>query len=513
MMNARLNQLLVIFIWLSAACLTLAAPGDSQERKGCRPVIDPENPRRMILIEPDGSSIPYLHIGRSAYQLLNFHRHVDAFLEDAEASGADTLRIFLVADWRYPWAGKWFANPWNTDPGTPKNAGDPEKFWWQEFDEQPGGYWDRLDSVLTKMAEREMVAELCLFDHFTMARLERDYPGEAIPFLVRMGSEKDDGRLRCLLDRLALSLQDHSNVILEIGNQIAAAWTRPGCAPGTDIPLMIAPRAGDDMDCALWMYDIANYLRDKFPKDRAPLMTNSARWKADIFFELTLKDGWNAPVSFHSDRTSDQWYLWNWNALQGPTGVNSGLLKTYAFPFIDNEPMTYGEKDRTGFTDGNPGKFRYHAWITAMAGGYHTYHSMAGINTDPDRALTEKQRAGQAYLPVFAAFWKSHSAIFNRLITRHDIVFQPETDKRRAFCAATPDIDCVMVYLLKTGEADNGELVLYMPVEGYSAKWLHTGSGEMTAAKVKTVRGTLSVSLDNAPWNDRDVLLILERKP
>ena len=469
---------------------------------------DPEHLHKMIKITGEGRQIPYYHIGRSAYLLLDSHCRTELFLEDAAASGADTLRVFLTGDWRS--IQKWNVNPWLHCPGMSESETGQNVPWWREFDESPNGYWHRLDQLLTQMEQRGMVAELALFDHFTFAMLEHEFPGEAVPFFSRIGSERDDGRLIAFLDRLILALQNHGNVIIEIGNQVCTAWFRHEIHLASGTPFDFVPERNNDLNCALWMKDIADYIRDHFGSTPVPMITNSSRFDRDMFFELTLVDGWNCPVSFHSNR-GNAWWKWNWKAMIGRRDLNAGLWLRYSFPFVDNEPMKYGEKDSYGLTDSHAERFRNYAWISAIAGVYHTYHSVWGSATIPDRQLTPKQRAGAAYLPAFAGFVTDPVNEFHRLEPSPGTVQFVSNPAVETFAAAGNDRSIIAVYLLSSREKSRTELRLKDSLAGYKVILLDPATGKnISVSQKQTAEGT-ELTIPKSAWQGND-LLIYARK-
>ena len=466
---------------------------------------DPDDPHKLVKVGADGQKTPYYHIGRSAYLLMNPYCPVTEFLDDAAASGADTLRIFLIADWRY--VGKWVLNPWQEYPGDHSNGDLP---WWQGFDESPGGYWQRLDQLLTEMEHRGMVAEISIFDHFTFARLEHEFPGEAVPFFSRIGSEQDDGRLTALLDRLIRSLQNHGNVIVEVGNQICMAWFRHEIHRGTGTVLDFIPQKNDDLHCALWMKDVADYFRNHFGSSPVPLLTNSSRFNADHFFELTLVDGWNCPVSYHSNRDRE-WWKWNWNAMIGKPNLNSGLYNRFDLPFVDNEPMKFGDRSMPGLTESDPDRLRYYAWISAMSGVYHTYHSIWGSTTVPDRQLTAAQRAGAAYLPIFSRFVKDPANQFHRLHPSPGLVKSVSPEDVETFSATGKNRDVFAVYLLRKNKPNRTILRFREPMTGYKMFLFDTASGKKRRLTKKNLISDTEVIIPATAWKGSDILFYANR--
>ncbi len=500
------------------AVLFLISSHSAEGKKKCNPgsvsksdfrvMQDPSDPHKMISLEGVSEFKPYFHIGRSAYLLLDPECAVDDFLDDACKSGADTLRIFLTGDWRS--IRPWNVNPWRQRPGTIRSEGDPQKPWWNEFDESENGYWNRLDKLLMKMNARNMVAELCLFDHATFARLESEYPGESVPFFHRMGSEMDDGRLVAFLDRLLEALNPHGNVIIEIGNQITTAWFRHEVIRNTKIVMDFAPRRDDRLHCSLWMKDIADYLRENRRAGTSPPITNSSRFAEDHFFELTLTDGWNCPVSFHSGRMGD-WWKWNWKAMIGRKGRNSGMYLRYPFPFIDNEPMKFSDEDYRGLASSDAEKFRFYAWISAMAGVYHTYHSKWGSLTVPDRELTPEQCAGAAYLPIFSQFVKNTKNEFHRLHPRPGTIRHVEPKGVETFAAVSEHDEIIAVYLIRSGNVDDVRLRFRLPLENYDIVLFQPASGKQARIYRKENEPGNQLRIPVSAWKSDD-LLVYEKK-
>lgn len=519
MANNRRHLLLTLSMILPLFLLVLhlipypsdAAPGLMPQTglNAAQPAIDPENPRKLVRIQPDGSIEPFHFIGRTAYMLLDPNVDGELYINECAAMGVNSLRIFMMIDWRAHLSPKWCVNPWVPFPGAPMESGDPDTYWWEEFDDGPGGYWERLDRCLDLMAQKKMTALICMFDHGTLARLETEFPGEGTPFLTRPGTADDDGRLDAFLNRTVKCLKHHPNVIIEIGNQITGAWYHPGKVLGTRASVKMAAQKDDDLNCALWMYDVANILKTKFSAGEAPLITNSSAYLSDRFFELTLVDGWNNPVSYCSPRL-ENWDTWSWNALTGPPRENSGLRNRYPFPFIDVEPMKFGSRNSFNLSDDGPARFRRLAWVTAMAGGYHTYHSVWSITCVPDSQLTPQQYSGGEYLRFYAEFWTKSRRPVDDLEPDPLLIDEISDQSLKTFPATTQNHAFAAVYLVSDESPGDTSVVLNMRNKNITATVCDPVSGEEIWVPVIFENEKPRVHIPASAWNHSDLILILE---
>ena len=274
---------------------------------------------------------PFFFVGKSSFALID--ADWKAYIDEAHRDGFNVMRVWLCCPRT---TKKWGNDHFNRNQAAGDQwpfGGTPEKPDITRFNED---FFRRLDKILDYLESRGMVAELTLFTENDLGPGKEYWLGGAYSW--------DEPKQRYVLFVLN-RYRNRPNVYYEIANEYSGADE-----------LAFVEKVGD----FIWEHD------------KTHLVTNSGNDPARFSGKP-----WYRIHNIHPTRGK------NWWLRVYDEGIRP-IVRKYRFAVINDEPM--GSIAPDDKEKGYPGRdpdashHRINFWLTAMAGGYVTFHSHKGIN-------------------------------------------------------------------------------------------------------------------------------------
>jgi hypothetical protein len=399
---------------------------------GPMPARDTANPLHLIDAK---TGKPFFWVGKTAFGLSAQPRWRE-FIDEAEQNGITVLRVLVGGG---KGASASWALPYPLWPFLGNGSPDPAHF-------------QRLDDVVAYAGQKNMAVELVVFECGLCGDMTNPTSYDAakqqyVSFVVNR-------------------YRSAPNVIWEVANEYSHAGC--GANPYNGLPDQL----------------VTDVARDIGRLDGSHLIGLSDQ--GGTSFPRPTFDPAFTISNIHIDRSGDFWKR-PWDIFRANTSIGK--------PMINDEPMG-SDVQSSGNRDSDGTKHRADAWISAIAGGYFTFHCQLGL------AATPGAQPGQADLKAFRDFFDSIG--INAFSPSLDIV--KGSGANEAYGCRDKD-DEFLVYL-RDGDLTK-PLTLLLPPGTFDVRVIEPASGRTLATTTVAGGANADVALGGAT---KDVAVHAKRR-